>query len=91
MSVKNEPKFPIELHPLVQKLVGAIEPVGQTEVDELRLLNLIDHMGLLDKMVQAAISVSRNANSHEGSVKEAGQYAKAALENIKDDIERAFE
>lgn len=67
---------------IIMKLVGKINPVGETTMDEERFENLKVLCELVDKLVVQIDNVSyRNKDAYEYSVKRAGEYAKDFLTN----------
>lgn len=67
---------PMELHEIVMKLVGSVNPVGETNLDNQRFENLKVLQDLIDKLVSKIDNVAcRNKNSHEFSRKRAADSA----------------
>lgn len=60
---------------IVKKLVGEIEPVGETNTDEKRFKNLEQMTNLVDSLLLEIRTVSECKTSHEYSVKKAGEFA----------------
>ncbi len=72
----------MELVDVVRKLVGPVEPVGETREDERRYANLQVMAALLRDLLSDVDGVARNRTSHEFSVKRAGEYASKFLCNV---------
>ncbi len=66
-------------HEVVKKLVGSIEPVGETNTDNERFENLKAMTELVDLLVRDIGWVRRSSISHEYSVKRAGEFASKYL------------
>lgn len=61
---------------VIKKLIGPIEPIGETESDEKRFENLQDWIQLTETMLQDLQTVAReNKNRREYSMKKAGEAA----------------
>lgn len=73
-----------DLRTIVYKVVGNISPVGETNVDKERFENLQEFAELVHDLVWDLYEVSRYANNHEYSMKQAGQFAKLSLEQLRD-------
>lgn len=66
----------IDVYEVVKKLIGSISPIGETTADDKRFENLKQMTDLVNKLVTDIDDVSYNyKNSHEFSVKRAGEYA----------------
>lgn len=65
----------MELIDVVRKLVGPIDPVGATHVDGERFDNLKTMTDLVDRLLGDIDRVAAYKNSHEFSVKRAGEHA----------------
>jgi hypothetical protein len=73
---------------VVERIVGTIEPVGDTAIDTHRLVNLKAWAALTVEMVGALVSLANdNRTSHCASVREAVSVARAALKEIRFEIE----
>lgn len=70
------------LYDVVKKLVGDIDPVGETNADEKRFENLKDMTQLVDMLVGDIDRVASNKNRVEHSMKRAGQHADNFLTNL---------
>ena len=68
---------------LVRKLVGPIEPVGDSSIDPKRLENLREQCQIIDGLIEDIKVVSRDIISQEHSVHLAGEIAKEFLKNLK--------
>jgi hypothetical protein len=67
---------------IVKKLIGDIEPIGKTEVDEKRLENLKNMCNLVNDLVCAIDNVVfYNLDRVEHSMKIMGEYADSFLKN----------
>ena len=52
-------KKKIDVHEVVKRLVGPIEPIGETQADAERLENLNDMITLLDDLLDGIFWVSK--------------------------------
>lgn len=61
---------------IVQKLIGPISPVGETNEDEKRFNNLKEMCGLINYLVTEIDHMAyQNKDRQEGSMRKAGVYA----------------
>lgn len=60
---------------IVMKLIGDIEPVGDSGIDEKRLENLTDLCALTDNLLERIASLRRHSSRHEASIKKIGNQA----------------
>ena len=65
----------IDNYEVVKKLIGDINPVGSTHVDEVRLDNLMDMIALVDRLMSDIAVVAENKDRAEHSMKVAGKHA----------------
>ena len=66
----------MKIYDVVKKLVGEIEPIGETNTDNERFENLKNMTDLVDRLLSDIDSVAwRNKNRHEYSRSRAGKYA----------------
>jgi hypothetical protein len=67
---------------VVNKLIGPIEPVGETTTDEKRYENLKAQCELVEQLILDIQYVAKNnKDRHEHSMKRAGEYADRFLTN----------
>lgn len=61
---------------IVKKLIGDIQPAGDSSIDPQRLQNLKDMCQLVNELVSDINDVAyRNKNAYQHSIKEMGNYA----------------
>jgi hypothetical protein len=65
----------MDIYEIVKKLVGGIQPVGETNVDNKRYENLVEMTELVDKLIFDISQVAYNKNSYMASYKKAGVFA----------------
>jgi|WetSurMetagenome_2_1015567.scaffolds.fasta_scaffold128985_3 hypothetical protein len=65
----------MELKDVVMKLVGNIEPIGETNTDNYRFENLKQLCSLIEELVFEVEKIARNKDRPEFSIKRAGEYA----------------
>jgi len=71
---------------VVQKMLGQIEPVGETNTDNTRFINLKETVIVFDRLLQNLSDVARYSDAPEYSVSRAGKYAKEFLANVKESL-----
>jgi len=77
----------MELKDVVRKLIGKINPVGETNADDQRFENLKAHCELVNDLIIDLWYVSREKDRNEYSMSRAGKYAEEFLRdtlNIKE-------
>ena len=72
------------VHDIVKKLVGPIEPVGESHTDGRRFDNLVQMTDLVGWLMNDIYHVSHDADSHMHSVSKAGKHAKLFLKSMGD-------
>ncbi len=72
----------MEIIDVVKKLVGDIEPIGETHTDSKRLDNLKVMTALVDELLGNIYYVSKEKDCIEHSRKQAGNHAYKFLEYI---------
>lgn len=72
----------MEMYEIVKKLIGDIEPYGDTNIDEKHMKNLSEHIELVD-----LILVAKYKNRPEASMKEIGERAYDMLKEFHNNIE----
>ncbi len=61
---------------IVMKLIGPINPIGRTEIDNETFKNLLNLCNLVDDLVAKINNVSyNNLDAHEYSIKRSADYA----------------
>jgi hypothetical protein len=76
----------MELNDVVDKLIGNVEPVGETHEDGKRLENLQSMVRLTDHLIERLMQVEKSKNSYMASVKKAGIYANRYLMGWKESL-----
>lgn len=72
----------MDLHEIVMKLVGPIDPLGESNADERRLENIQVLTELVDNLLADISSVAHNAGRQEASMKAIGEHASQFLANV---------
>lgn len=67
---------------ITKKLIGEIEPFGDSSVDEFRLENIHDMYELVEDLTWDLIKTSRFEDRQEESIKVMGHLAKAYLKDL---------
>ena len=75
------------LYDIVKKIIGPIEPIGMSEVDEKNYLNLEETIDLVDKLLFDLNIVASHKDSYEHSVSKAGKLANNFLREIYNDAD----
>ena len=78
----------MEMIDIVKKLIGPIEPIGESSTDEKRLENLKEFIKLTRDMIDELESVEENAKSHMHSVALIGKTAKAFLDELQEELKQ---
>jgi hypothetical protein len=73
------------IYEVVKKIIGNIEPVGETEEDDCRYENLIKTIDLISSLVGdvEGVSTYKYKTSKKDSMQRAGKYADKFLHRIK--------
>lgn len=74
----------MEIYDIVKKLIGNIDPIGESNYNEKALQSLKDTIGLVDKLLSDIADVSHGENSHMHSFFLAGKVARSYLNDVKD-------
>ena len=78
----------IDIYEVVNKLIGRIEPIGETNADNRSLENLKEMTDLVDKLVSDIDRIASNyKNNHQYSMKEASNVANDFLDSLGIDRE----
>jgi len=72
----------IDIYEVTKKLIGEIEPVGETRTDDVRFENLKVMITLVDKLLSEIDAVAANKTQHEFSMKRAGEHASDFFNDI---------
>ena len=72
----------MELHDVVKKLVGPINPIGETNEDGRRFENLKTMTDLVDRLLGDIDRVLSSKNRPEYSMKKAGEYADKFFDSL---------
>jgi hypothetical protein len=69
---------------MIRTLVGAIEPVGDSSLDDEIYMNQLNMQGVIDVLLDDVQHLLSNKKSYEYSVKRAGEEARNWLEEKRD-------
>jgi len=72
------------IYDVTQRLCGMIDPVGDSGVDKVRLINLEDTIDLIEKLTTDVIYVARNKEAYESSVNVAGKRADRFINEMRE-------
>lgn len=78
----------MSIYEIVKKLIGSIEPYGDSNIDEKRLINLDEHIELALGLVTDLIETADFRNRNEASIQKLGIKANKALLEIKNLIDK---
>jgi hypothetical protein len=76
-----------EVYDVVKKLIGEVQPVGDSSADEFRMRNLKVMTDLVERLLADIVRVALQAGRQESSVRQAGKFAERVLAEIPDQIE----
>lgn len=79
------------IYEVVKKLIGSINPYGETNTDKRRLDNLQDHINLTECLVLDLVNSAKYRKRQEHSMKVIGEKAYEELKILKDIIEMELE
>lgn len=68
---------------LIKKVIGNIQPVGETRTDEIRLENLKATIELTEALLDDIKDVARESGAHQHSIAEAGKVAENCLIELR--------
>lgn len=74
------------VYEITKRLLGYIEPLGQSSMDEIRLSNLESTIDLVERLTKDIIYVARNKNSYENSVKAIGTRADRFISEMREEF-----
>lgn len=69
---------------VIKKLLGPIDPVGESHTDEKRFSNLTETIEVMDKLLFDLHQVAQNETRHEHSMSKAGKEAADFIKDVKD-------
>lgn len=70
---------------VVKKLIGPINPIGKSEVDEDRMKNLAATLDLIEKLTDDVLEVAKIHHNGESSIKQAKDYASGFIRRLSED------
>ena len=76
-----------EVYDVVTKLIGDVEPIGDSSADEFRYRNLKAMTNLVDRLLTDIVRVALQAGRQEASIRRAGKFAEQFLAEVQDRIE----
>ena len=74
----------MNLHEVVTKLIGPIQPVGETNADAQRFENLEVAIDLVERLLFNIACVARKAGAPEASIQKSAKAAQTFLEAMRD-------
>jgi hypothetical protein len=72
----------MDIHEIVKKLVGPIDPVGESNTDDIRFENLKIMTELVDELLTDIDHVASNRDRAEYSMKRAGEHASKFYDDL---------
>jgi hypothetical protein len=78
----------MSIYEIVKKLIGSIEPYGDSGIDNKRSINLDEHIELVFGLVTDLIKTADFKNRNEASIQNLGIKANEALLEIKNSIDK---
>jgi len=79
----------MEIIDVINKLIGPIHPVGETNEDNKRYKNLEEIIYIMEQFHTEIMDVANYKNRTEYSIKRAGELAAAYIENLSETLEEA--
>ena len=76
----------IDIYNVITKLVGPIEPVGESNADEKRYENLQTMTEVVGELLADIKIVSRYVDRPEASMSKIGRYAQTFLKDVRNDL-----
>lgn len=74
------------INEVLDKLIGKIEPVGETNIDSERFENLKTVIGVVDDLLIRIEEVAQYKNYQEHSIKRSAEFAEKWLKSTKDEL-----
>jgi len=71
---------------IIEKLIGPIIPVGESNIDKRRLENMGDHLLLIDALLKDVHLVANYKDRHEYSMQFAGKRAQEFLDELLEEL-----
>lgn len=81
----------MEIYDVINKLIGKIEPYGDSNIDKERMENLKIHVDIIYKMIEDLIEVAKYKNRPEYSIRVLALTAYEELLEIKRMIDNEIE
>jgi hypothetical protein len=75
------------MYEIIKKIIGQIQPCGDSNIDEERVNNLADHIKITKNLINDLIEVSQFKDKPEYSMKKIGDTAYKSLVEIKNVLE----
>jgi hypothetical protein len=72
---------------IVNKLIGPIEPVGESHIDTSRWANLCDLIILIERLMDDLLNIAQRNNAQEHSIKAIADSAYNYLISLKEVLE----
>jgi len=76
----------MDIYEVTKKLIGPIEPVGDSHTDSVRLINLRTHLELVEQLISDIENACKDKESHESSVKQSGLLANKFIEMLIEEL-----
>lgn len=77
----------MEIYTIIKRIIGNIEPYGDTNIDEERTNNLNTHINISYNLIKDLVEVAKFRNRSEYSIKSMGNLAYNELLEIKEIID----
>lgn len=75
------------IYEIIQKLCGAIEPQGESHIDEVRFQNLQETIDVTEALIDDIILVARHKGGHKFSMSKAGIEADKFITRLRERLE----
>ncbi len=77
----------MDYYKIITKLIGPIDPVGESNEDDRRFARLGVTTALVEDLLTDIIRVAQESGRPEASIRQAGKYAKQFLKDLPEQIE----
>lgn len=81
----------MDIYTVIKRIIGNIEPYGDTDIDETRIDNLKNHIDVTFSLIEDLIKVAKHKDRYEASIKDMGNLAYNELLEIKKMIDSELE
>lgn len=73
----------MDIHEIVMRLIGPVNPVGDSCKDVVRLQNLNALTELVEALLDTIVDVAKSADRQEASMRSIGRHAREFLDGVR--------